>query len=122
MQSFIMLKHVVHILTTRLQNVKHTETSVLYGCLAAWIFYRGTDLRKFVDTREFYENTPHMFSDFTGIYWARIAQSVQRRAGRPRFDSYILHSVQTGLQVHGVSYPMGTGGSTPGGKAAGEWN
>jgi hypothetical protein len=29
-------------------------------------------------------------------------------------------SVQTGSGVHPTSYPMGTGGSFPGGKAAGE--
>jgi hypothetical protein len=30
-----------------------------------------------------------------------------------------LHSVQTGSEVHPVSYKMGTGDSFPGGKAAG---
>jgi hypothetical protein len=30
-----------------------------------------------------------------------------------------LHVVQTGSRAHPVSYPMGTGGSFPGGKAAG---
>jgi hypothetical protein len=29
------------------------------------------------------------------------------------------HSVQTGSGIHPASYPMGTGGSFPGGKAAG---
>jgi hypothetical protein len=31
----------------------------------------------------------------------------------------LLHVVQTGSGVHPTSYPMGTGGSFPGGKAAG---
>jgi hypothetical protein len=31
----------------------------------------------------------------------------------------LLHVVQTGSGVHPASYPMGTGGSLPGGKAAG---
>jgi hypothetical protein len=34
----------------------------------------------------------------------------------------ILHVVQTGFGVHPTSYPMGTGGSFPGGKAAGAWS
>jgi hypothetical protein len=31
----------------------------------------------------------------------------------------VLHSVQTGFRAHPASYPMGTGGSFPGIKAAG---
>jgi hypothetical protein len=31
----------------------------------------------------------------------------------------LLHVVQTGSGVHSNSYPIGTGGSFPGGKAAG---
>jgi hypothetical protein len=31
----------------------------------------------------------------------------------------LLHVVQTGSGAHPASYPMGTGGSFPGGKAAG---
>jgi hypothetical protein len=31
----------------------------------------------------------------------------------------LLHSVQTDSGAHQASYPMGTGGSFPGGKAAG---
>jgi hypothetical protein len=31
----------------------------------------------------------------------------------------LLQIVQTGSEVHPTSYPMGTGGSFPGGKAAG---
>jgi hypothetical protein len=30
-----------------------------------------------------------------------------------------LHIVQTGSEAHPASYPMGTGGAFPGGKAAG---
>jgi hypothetical protein len=32
------------------------------------------------------------------------------------------HRVQNGSEAHPVSYPMGTSGSFPGGKAAGAWN
>jgi hypothetical protein len=32
-----------------------------------------------------------------------------------------LHVLQTGFGVHPTSHPMGTGGSFPGGKAAGAW-
>jgi hypothetical protein len=35
------------------------------------------------------------------------------------FFSSLLHGVQTGCQDHPVSYPMATGNSFPGGKAAG---
>jgi hypothetical protein len=34
-------------------------------------------------------------------------------------DFSLLHSVQTGSGAHPASYQMGTGGSFPGGKAAG---
>jgi hypothetical protein len=34
----------------------------------------------------------------------------------------LLPVLQTGSGVHPTSYPMGTGGSFPGGKAAGAWN
>jgi hypothetical protein len=34
-------------------------------------------------------------------------------------DFSLLHVVETGSEVHPTSYPMGTGGSFPGGKAAG---
>jgi hypothetical protein len=33
-----------------------------------------------------------------------------------------LHVVQTGSEAHPASYPIGTGGSFPGGKAAGAWS
>jgi hypothetical protein len=34
----------------------------------------------------------------------------------------LLYIVQTGSGAHPISYPMGTGGSFPGGKAAGAWS
>jgi hypothetical protein len=34
----------------------------------------------------------------------------------------LLHVVQTGSGVQPTSYPMGTGGSSPGGKAAEAWS
>jgi hypothetical protein len=46
-------------------------------------------------------------------------------SARPEFDSRqgqdfsLLHSVQTGSGAHTASCTMGTGGSFPGGKAAG---
>jgi hypothetical protein len=39
-------------------------------------------------------------------------------AGAGNFS--LRHRVQTGSGVHSASYPMGTRGSFPGGKAAGE--
>jgi hypothetical protein len=36
-------------------------------------------------------------------------------------DFSLLHSVHTEAGVHTASYIMGTGGSFPGGKAAGAW-
>jgi hypothetical protein len=39
--------------------------------------------------------------------------------GRRR-DLYLLHGVQTSFGAHPVFCPMGTGGSFPGGKAAGD--
>jgi hypothetical protein len=60
---------------------------------------------------------------------AQITQSVYRLATRwmtegSEFESrrgqeFSLHVVQTGSGVHPASHPMGTGGSFPGGKAAG---
>jgi hypothetical protein len=38
---------------------------------------------------------------------------------RQRQEFSLLYVVQTGSGVHLTSYPMGTGGSFPGGKAAG---
>jgi hypothetical protein len=37
-------------------------------------------------------------------------------------DFPLLHSVQTDSGTHPASYPMGTGGSFPGGKAVGAWS
>jgi hypothetical protein len=51
------------------------------------------------------------------------------RGGRPWLNSRQgqgffspLHRVQTGSGVHSASYPMGAGGSYPGGKAAVAWS
>jgi hypothetical protein len=63
------------------------------------------------------------------IIRAWIAQSVQRMAtgwmaegsefeSRKGQEFSLFHIVQTGSGVHPTSYPMGTGGSFPGGKAA----
>jgi hypothetical protein len=38
---------------------------------------------------------------------------------RQGLNSFLRHSVQTGFGVYPASYPMGTRGSFPGGKAAG---
>jgi hypothetical protein len=52
--------------------------------------------------------------------------SDELRAGRPWFDSRqgqafsLLHTVQTGSGAYPSSYPVGTMGSFPRGKAAGE--
>jgi hypothetical protein len=37
-------------------------------------------------------------------------------------DVSLLHSVQADSGAHPASYPMGTGGSFPGDKAAGVWS
>jgi hypothetical protein len=37
-------------------------------------------------------------------------------------DFFLLYSVQTGSGAHSASYPMGTRGSFPGGKAAGAYH
>jgi hypothetical protein len=37
-------------------------------------------------------------------------------------DLSLVYSVQTGYWAHPASYPMGTGGSVPGGKAAEAWS
>jgi hypothetical protein len=42
---------------------------------------------------------------------------IQVPAGDGNF--FLLHRVQTGFGAHSASYPKGTGGSFPGGKAAG---
>jgi hypothetical protein len=45
---------------------------------------------------------------------------VRFRAGAGNFS--LRHHVQTDSGVHAAPYPMGTGGSFPGGKAAGAWS
>jgi hypothetical protein len=37
-------------------------------------------------------------------------------------NSSLHHRVQNGSRAHPASYPMGTRGSLPGGKAAGAWS
>jgi len=34
----------------------------------------------------------------------------------------LCHCIQTGFEAHPASYPIGTGGSIPGNKAAGAWS
>jgi hypothetical protein len=53
------------------------------------------------------------FSMLKQVVGAGIAQSVQRRAGRPGFESWrwqeiYLHSFETGCTAHPAPYPMGT--------------
>jgi hypothetical protein len=48
--------------------------------------------------------------------WTTEASEFESRYGQ---EFSLLHVVQTGSGVHPTSYPMGTGGSSPGGKAAG---
>jgi hypothetical protein len=40
---------------------------------------------------------------------------------RPR-DFYVVHRVQTDSEAHPSSYPVGTGGCSPGGKVTGAWS
>jgi hypothetical protein len=47
--------------------------------------------------------------------WAKEGSEFESRNG----EEFFLHVVQTGSGFHPTSYPMGTGGSFPGGKAAG---
>jgi hypothetical protein len=67
--------------------------------------------------------------------WSRDSSAsiaARLRAGRSRFyisipggevgNFYLHHHVQNGSGVHPASYPMGTGGSFPGGEAAGAWS
>jgi hypothetical protein len=65
----------------------------------------------------YYDTEPGWYSRYSDLL----------RAGRPRGRSSspdggqkfsLLHVVQTGFGVHPTSYPMGTGGSFPVGKAA----
>jgi hypothetical protein len=72
----------------------------------------------------------YAYNLFLVVYRQRSRYSDWLRAGRPRIRSSsqkegqkfsLLHSVQTGSEAHPASYPMGTGGSFPGGKAAAAW-
>jgi hypothetical protein len=48
--------------------------------------------------------------------WTTEGSEFESRLGQ---ELSLLEIVQTGSEVHPTSYPMGTGGSFPGGKAAG---
>jgi hypothetical protein len=52
-----------------------------------------------------------------------LGYGLDDRGSRVRFragaGNFFLHRVQNGSGAHSASYPMGTGGSFPGGKAAG---
>jgi hypothetical protein len=48
--------------------------------------------------------------------WTTEGSEFESRQGQ---DFYLLNVVQTGSGAHPASYPMGTGSSFPGGKAAG---
>jgi hypothetical protein len=56
-----------------------------------------------------------------------LGYGLDDRGSRVRFPAgagnfSLHHCVQNGSGTHPVSYPMGTSGSFPRGKAAGEWN
>jgi hypothetical protein len=55
-----------------------------------------------------------------------LGYGLDDRGSRVRFPagagSFSLHRVQNGSGAHPASYPMGTRGSFPGGKAAGAWS
>jgi hypothetical protein len=51
--------------------------------------------------------------------WATEVLEFESRYGQ---EFALLHVVQTGSEAHPASYPMGTGDSLPGGKAAGAWS
>jgi hypothetical protein len=56
-----------------------------------------------------------------------LGYGVDDRGSRVRFPAgsgnfSLLHRVQNGSGAHPTSYPMGTRGSFPGGKAAGAWS
>jgi hypothetical protein len=74
-----------------------------------------------------------LFSSYVQIIVSRdsavgIATSYWLDEQKSEFESRwgqefsLLHVVQTGFGVHLTSYPMGTGGSFLGGKAAGAWS
>jgi hypothetical protein len=57
----------------------------------------------------------------SALDWLRAGQPRGRSLSPGRGQEFsLLHVVQTGFGVHPTSYPMGTGGSFPGGKAAGK--
>jgi hypothetical protein len=56
----------------------------------------------------------------TGYELDDRGSGVQFLAGPGNF--FLLHRVQAGSGTHPTSYAMGTGGSFPGSKAAGEWS
>jgi len=69
-----------------------------------------------------------LFHEFIYDIW-QMTFNISWRAGRPGFNSQQgpaffspRYRFQTGSGVHPPSYPMGNGGSYPGGKAAGAWN
>jgi hypothetical protein len=51
--------------------------------------------------------------------WTTEGSEFESRYGQ---EFSLLQIVQTGSEVHPTAYPMGTGGSFPGGKAAGAWS
>jgi hypothetical protein len=64
--------------------------------------------------------------------WSRdnsVSRVTGLQVGRPGFDSRqgqrhfsLRHRIQNGSGTHPTSYPIGTGGSFPGDKAAGAWS
>jgi hypothetical protein len=74
----------------------------------------------------------HWTQDFSSVSlptwnWLRSVGIATGWTIRARFpagarDFFFFHSVRTGSGAHPVSYPMGTGGSFPGGKAAEAWS
>jgi hypothetical protein len=53
---------------------------------------------------------------YMAMSWTHERSEFESRQGQ---EFSFLHVVQIGSGVHPTSYPMGTGGSFPGGKAAG---
>jgi hypothetical protein len=53
------------------------------------------------------------------LYFENVYRSVSEFEFRQGQEFSLLYVVQTGSGVHPTSYPMGTGGFLPGGKAAG---
>jgi hypothetical protein len=59
--------------------------------------------------------------DQSAYWWTKVWTAEVRFPVGARYFS-LLHSVQTGSGAHPASYPMGTGFSFSGGKAAGKWS